>query len=33
MVEIGRDLWGSPGPTLVLKQDHLQLVAQNPHGF
>ena len=31
MVEVGRDLWRSSGPTPVLKQGHLELVAQ-AHG-
>lgn len=35
MAESGRDLWGSPRPGLVLKQGHLELVAQDlsPRGF
>lgn len=28
VVEVGRHLWRSPGPTCLLKQDHLELVAQ-----
>lgn len=35
MVETGRDPWGSPGPTLLLKQGRLKLAAQDPipHGY
>lgn len=29
MAEIGRDLWRSSGPTPLLKQGHIQLVAQD----
>ena len=29
MVEVGRDLWRSSGPTSLLKQGHLKLVAQD----
>lgn len=29
MAEVGRDLWKSPGLTLLLKQGHLQQVAQD----
>jgi len=29
IVEVGRDLWRSPGPNPLLKQGHLELVAQD----
>ena len=29
MAEVGRDLWRSSAPTTLLKQGHLQLVAQD----
>lgn len=29
MVEVGRHLWGSSGPTSLFKQDHLEPVAQH----
>jgi len=29
MVGVGRDLWGSSGPTPLLKQGHLQQTAQD----
>jgi len=29
MVEVGRDVWRSPGPNPLLEQDHLQLVVQD----
>jgi len=29
MAEAGRDLLGAPAPTPLLKQDHLELVAQD----
>ena len=29
MVEVGRDLWRSSGPTSLLKQGHLELVVQD----
>jgi len=29
MAEVGKDLWRSPGPPSLLKQDHLQPAAQD----
>jgi len=29
MVEVGRDFWDSSGPTHLLKQGHLQLIAKD----
>jgi len=29
MAEVGRDLWRSSGPSPLLKQDHLEQVAQD----
>lgn len=30
MVEVGIDLWRSSGPTHLLKQGHLEMLAQDP---
>lgn len=29
MIEVGMDFWRSSGPSLLLKQDHLEMVAQD----